>query len=159
MKSDVSARFLRSSLEELKRARQHLAFSHQRVLHLGQDPDHLTAEEMERVEAFTSRFARLVDLLTQKVLRALFDFELEPVETVLDRLNLAEKRGFVAHAEDLKRLKEQRNIIAHDYAGAQAGRIFAYCRDRWTELEAICDHVSAYAEGLLITKAPRHPED
>lgn len=111
------------------------------------------------MEAFTSRFVRLVDLLTQKVLRALFDYELEPVETVLDRLNLAEKRGFVAHAEDRERLKEQRNIIAHDYAGAKADRIFAFCRDHWAELEAICDHVGAYGEVLLTTKAPRRPED
>lgn len=107
------------------------------------------------MEAFTSRFVRLVDLLTQKVLRALFDYELEPVETVLDRLNLAEKRGFVAHAEDLERLKEQRNIIAHDYAGAKADRIFAFCRDHWAELEAICDHVGAYGEVLLTAKTPR----
>lgn len=96
MKQDISARFLRTSLDELSRARERLAFSYQRVLDLGADLSGFSPEELERVEAFTSRFARVVDLLTNKVLRALFAYELESVETVLDRLHLAEKRGFVA---------------------------------------------------------------
>jgi hypothetical protein len=149
MKQDTSARFLRMSLDELCRAREHFAFSYQRVLDLGTDLGVFTPEELERVEAFTSRFARVVDLLTNKVLRALFRYELEPVETVLDRLHLAEKRGFVARAEDLRVLKEQRNVIAHDYAGAETAGVFAFCREHWARLDAICDRVVIYAERVL----------
>jgi hypothetical protein len=84
-----------------------------------------------------------------QALRALFRYELEPVETVLDRLYLGEKRGFVAQAEDLKLLKEQCNVIAHDYAGAETAEVFVFCREHWAELEAICDRVVIYAERVL----------
>jgi uncharacterized protein YutE (UPF0331/DUF86 family) len=90
-----------------------------------------------------------VDLLTNKVLRALFAHELERVETMLDRLNLAEKRGFVASAGELRTLKEHRNRIAHDYAGAQMETIFAFCRTTQVQLDAICDRVDTYAHQIL----------
>ena len=94
------------------------------------------------MEAFTARVARVVDLLTNTVLRALFRYELEPEGSALDRVHLAEKRGFVDHAEDLRVLKEQRNVIAHDYAGTSLGHVFRYCLDHLTELDTICTRVT-----------------
>lgn len=55
--------------------------------------------------------------------------EIEPVGTALDRVNLAEKRGFVDRADRLKELKEQRNVIAHDYAGSELARVLAFGRE------------------------------
>lgn len=144
-----SSFLLRTSLRELEQACAHLAFSRDRVTGLGHDVREWTPEELERVEAFTSRFGRVVDLLTNKVLRALFLYELEPVGTALDRVNLAEKRGFVEKADLLKELKEQRNVIAHDYAGAELARILGFCRDHAEELDAICRRVLIYAEQRL----------
>lgn len=133
----------------MERACDHLSFSRDRVSGLGDDARGWTPEELERVEAFTSRFGRVVDLLTNKVLRALFLYELEPVGTVLDRLNLAEKRGFVSRADLLRELKEQRNAIAHDYAGSERGAVFTFAREHAEELDAICRRVLIYAEGRL----------
>ena len=90
-----------------------------------------------------------MDLLTNKVLRALFAHELEPAETVLDRFNLAEKRGFVTSAEELRILKEHRNSIAHDYAGTKMESIFAFCRDTQNQLDGICERVVAHARQIL----------
>ena len=50
---------------------------------------------------------------------------------------------------DLREMKDVRNIIAHDYAGAKAADIFAYCREQKPALEAICDRVAAYAGQVL----------
>ncbi len=92
-------------------------------------------------------------MLTNKALRALFRYELEPAETVLDRLNLAEKRGFVDRAEVLKTFKENRNVIAHDYAGAVVEEIFSFCRTEQAQLDSICDRITAYARKLLASSS------
>jgi uncharacterized protein with HEPN domain len=149
VKEEITARLLRASLDELRQARVHLAFSAQSVRRLGGEHSDRSEADLEKIEAYTGRFARVVDLLTNKVLRALFAHELERVETMLDRLNLAEKRGFVASAGELRTLKEHRNRIAHDYAGARMETIFAFCRTTQVQLDAICDRVDAYARQIL----------
>jgi hypothetical protein len=93
MNEKTTARLLRASLDELRQARAHLAFSAQRAGQLGGERRDWSEAGLETIEAYTGRFARVVDLLTNKVLRALFAHELERAETVLDRFNLAEKRG------------------------------------------------------------------
>ena len=149
MNEKITARLLRASLDELRQARVHLAFSAQSVRPLGGEHSDRSEADLEKIEAYTGRFARVVDLLTNKVLRALFAHELERAETMLDRLNLAEKRGFVSRAGELRTLKEHRNRIAHDYAGTQMETIFAFCRATQVQLDAICDRVVAYAGQIL----------
>jgi uncharacterized protein with HEPN domain len=46
-------------------------------------------------------------------------------------------------------MKDIRNIIAHDYAGARAEEILAYCREQKPVLDAICDAAMAYATEML----------
>ena len=104
-----------------------------------------TEEQLENTEAFTGRFARVVDLLVNKVLRSLDRVELKPEGTLLDVVNRAEKRGFVAEAGELREMKDVRNMIAHDYAGAKAAEIFVYCREQKPVLDAICDRAASYA--------------
>ena len=149
MNEITTARLLRASLDELRQARAHLSFSAQSVGQIGGAGSDRSEADLEKIEAYTGRFARVVDLLTNKVLRALFAHELERAETMLDRLNLAEKRGFVSRAGELRTLKEHRNRIAHDYAGTQMETIFAFCRDTQVQLDTICDRVNAHAERLL----------
>lgn len=64
-------RFLEQALNELALARRHLEHSYRRVVRVSADLEAVSADELESVEAFTSRFARTVDLLVNKVLRAL----------------------------------------------------------------------------------------
>ena len=127
---------------------------------------------MESAEAFTSRFARTVDLLVNKVLRGLDRVELKPTGTLLDVVNGAEQRGFVASAATLREMKMVRdevahdiyavatlalsslemkmvrNEVAHDYAGTRLPVVLAFCRERKPALDAICDRVCAYVRKL-----------
>jgi 2-oxo-4-hydroxy-4-carboxy--5-ureidoimidazoline (OHCU) decarboxylase len=73
----------------------------------------LSMEEMERLESLTSRFARLADLLIQRIFRLIDDIELTGASTVLDRIYRTEKRGFGA-ASDIIKICELRNIIAYE---------------------------------------------
>jgi len=108
-----------------------------------------TPNQLESVEAFSSRFARTVDLLINKVLRSLDRVELLSAGTLIDVVNRAEKRGLATQATDLREMKDVRNLIAHDYAGAKAAEIFAYCRQQKSTLDAICDRVEAHSQPLL----------
>jgi uncharacterized protein YutE (UPF0331/DUF86 family) len=45
-----------------------------------------------------------------------------------------------------------RNLIAHDYAGAQLAEVLRYCREHQPALDAICARVEAYARMLLASE-------
>ena len=95
----------------------------------------LTAADMDAFEALTSRYARVSDMLLQKLFRSLDAIELEDSGTLLDALNRAEKRGIIKSVNDFREIRELRNEIAHEYA-----------RDN---LRPLFDSVLKYAPALL----------
>jgi len=125
VKPDQGRALLRVALDELSRARVHLDYSARRVAGLPGDLEGMDAEQLESVEAYCCRFARTVDLLVNKVLRSLDRAELLMPGTLIDVVNRAEKRGLVERAETLREMKDLRNVIAHDYAGARLAEVFA----------------------------------
>lgn len=149
MNRGQARQLLEQALMELQLARGHLDYSFQQVASLPDNLSEATPGQLESVEAFSSRFARTVDLLVNKVLRSLDRVELKGEGTLLDVVNRAEKRGFVQRAEELREMKDVRNVIAHDYAGAKAAEIFAYCREQKPLLDAVCDRVATHARTLL----------
>jgi hypothetical protein len=145
----VALRFLEEGLADLANARAHLDYSFKQVAALPDPLPNPSEAQLESAEAFTSRFARCVDLLVNKVLRSLDRAELKPEGTLLDVVNRAEKRGFIARASDLREMKDLRNIIAHDYAGTKLPDIFAYCREQKPIFDQAADSAAAYAQQLF----------
>ncbi len=140
---------LLAELGDLKRMAAHLSQSLERCadIDLGACADNLSDE---RVEAFTSRFARTADLLVNKVLRTLDLHELDPPGSLLDVLQRAEKRGIIKSARELRLIKNLRNAIAHDYAGDNITETVTLCR-RWTPglllaIQALGDYVDRLSE-------------
>ena len=82
---------LQEGLAHLEQAASHLALSHDRTLAIIRQ-ENWTPEELERLESLSSRFARLSDLLTQKIMRLIDELELTPDGTLLDRIQRAETR-------------------------------------------------------------------
>lgn len=86
------------------------AFGLAQVTSLSGNPD-----LAERVDAFVARFSRLQDRLGDAVLPRLLEASLEPVGTVLDELNRAERLGGVRSASDWAELRLLRNRMVHEY--------------------------------------------
>ncbi|MBS1227035.1 MAG: hypothetical protein H6R17_312 [Proteobacteria bacterium] len=105
---------LQEELAGLQLAAGYLQYSMERCQDLiGQEG--LPPEQLERLESLTSRFARLADLLIQRIFRLVDEIELTGGGTILDRIYRAEKRGW-ANAAELIKIRELRNLIAHEYA-------------------------------------------
>ncbi len=138
---------LRNELNNLDKAAAYLATSIDRSSGLAGRSD-LGAEELERLESMASRFARLSDLLTQRVMRLMDDLELTPEGSMLDRIQRAEKRGWVQSAQDLVRIRELRNLVAHEYAADRMAELYTGISRLAPLLLAVVPKVRSYAEDL-----------
>ena len=149
MNPQTQAAYLAESLAELDRALSHLVYSANACADLPPDEPTPTEEALARIEAFTSRFARVVDLMSKRVLRAMDQFEMYEAGTLLDVANRAEKRGVIESVDWLRELKDTRNRISHDYAGDRLPEILAYCREELPSLLATCKRIKDYGDALL----------
>jgi uncharacterized protein YutE (UPF0331/DUF86 family) len=138
---------LQEELLGMENAATHLRFSINRTQGLFNQQD-WQPEELERLESLASRFARLSDLLMQRVMRLIDDLELTATGTLLDRIHRAEKRGWVDDAIKLVRIRELRNLIAHEYAADKMSEIYAAVAALAPELLAVVPKVTAYAHEL-----------
>lgn len=69
----------------------------------------------EQVDAFVVRFGRLQDTLADKLLPLLLDQSAEPLGTVIDNLQRAEKLGWVESVDDWMTARKLRNRMIHEY--------------------------------------------
>jgi len=77
--------------------------------------DDYSFEELDAFEALAARFARISDILTQKLLTLIFIIIKETPLTTIDKINLAEKYGIIKSADDFLAIRELRNEISHEY--------------------------------------------
>jgi hypothetical protein len=137
---------LQEDLMDLESAANHLGYSMDRCRNLIGKEDMLP-EELERLESLTSRFARLSDWLIQRIFRLIDEIELTGTGTLLDRIYRAEKRGW-AEAVELIKIRELRNLIAHEYASDKMSEIYSIVAAMSPALLAVVPRVIAYANDL-----------
>jgi len=105
-----------------------------------------TVSEKETLEALTSRFARLADILFQRVFRTLDQIELIDEGTNIDRLNRMEKRGLISSAECWRQIRQLRNSIAHEYLIEASDSVVVESIQQGKELLATTDRIIDYAK-------------
>jgi hypothetical protein len=84
----------------------------------------ISFETEESLDALSSKFSRVSDIFTQKVLKSLIFVLREDAPTFLDRMNLCEKLGIIPSAEELIAIRDLRNIIAHEYLSENLVEIY-----------------------------------
>lgn len=135
---------LHEEIAKLHAAGEHLAWSMQRCQTLIQHSP-WSAEDLERLESLASRFARFADLLTQRLMRLADDLELDAPGSLLDRIRRAEKRGWVNQDGRLVRIREIRNLIAHEYEDAELAELYRAILEATPDLLAVIPHVQSWA--------------
>lgn len=83
-----------------------------------------TPEELDAYETLTSRFARVSDLIIQKIFRSIDIVELEDGGSLIDAVNRAHKRGLIQSVDDIREIRDIRNHIAHEYADEEIYQTF-----------------------------------
>lgn len=115
---------LKSNLEKLHKVYPRLQYSMKAVKKIGIKSE-FSERELEAFESLSARFARAIDILTQKVLKTFFQIIQENFRTFLDISDLAEKFEIVEKAESLIVLRDLRNQIAHEYEEEELNNLFA----------------------------------
>jgi len=72
-------------------------------------------EEMESIDSLTSKFARISDIYSQKIIRGIWALLHEPYEPFIDLMNTAEKAEIIISSESMLQIRDLRNQIAHEY--------------------------------------------
>jgi len=75
----------------------------------------LSFEEQESFDSLTSKFARISDIYTQKILKSICIVYRENCTTFIDRCNFAEKIGIISDVQLLFDIRDLRNEISHEY--------------------------------------------
>jgi len=84
----------------------------------------ISFETEESLDALSSKFSRVSDIFTQKVLKTFIFVLREDAPIFLDRMNLCEKLGIIPSAEELIAIRDLRNIIAHEYLSENLVEIY-----------------------------------
>ena len=84
----------------------------------------ISFETEETLDSLSSKFSRVSDIYTQKVIKTLLFLLREDAPTFLDRMNLCEKLGIISSAEELIAIRDLRNIIAHEYLSENLVEIY-----------------------------------
>lgn len=103
-------------------------------------------DELDKFEALTSRFARISDIVLQKVFRLIDILELESDGTVIDRINRAEKREIIDSADIFKKIRSLRNDIAYKYVNEEIRKIFEKVLIYTPELLATIEKAKRYCK-------------
>lgn len=112
--TNIEHQLLQQNIESLQKAAAILKKSYE-ICKKIDIKNECTYEESTEFEAFAARFARLVDLLIQKVFRTIDIINLAPEGTIRDSINRAEKNQLIDHADLLIEMKRCRNQLVHEY--------------------------------------------
>ena len=106
--------FLLRQLGLSSKARGWLEHSLQQSRLLAESGNLNATADYDIVEALSSRYGRFVDILINKLFRALDQYELMEPGSLIDTINRAEKRHLLS-MQTGRELKELRNRIVHEY--------------------------------------------
>ncbi|MBI3294979.1 MAG: hypothetical protein HYZ71_09650 [Deltaproteobacteria bacterium] len=130
-----------SIVGDLSKARGHLEYSFNKAKQIQLVPE-LDESSLECLESFASRFSRFSEIAVSKYFRSLI-LQKDPGfrGSVIDLLNQAEKFAWIDSAASWRRIRELRNVAAHDYTSEDFLKLYK-------ELIALTPHLLALSLAL-----------
>lgn len=136
--------YLDHILKQTEEAANHLNVSFVRCEGFIDNEEYAEVQLIE-LEALTSRFARLSDLLIQKVFKTIDQLDANTPGTVRDRILHAERKGLIADAGTLMEIRNVRNTIAHEYESIDLREMFLFIFRHSPVLIEILDNSKKYS--------------
>jgi len=106
----------------------------------------LSEDEFDKLENLSSRFARTIDILINKMYRAIDRVEMVAQGTLIDTINNAEKRNLIDSVEQARTLKDIRNEIAHEYILEDLQPLFIEVLTQTKYLIELCNKALNYSQ-------------
>jgi hypothetical protein len=126
---DIQEQIDQTKIHVLK-AMKHLEYSLQKINSIPSDFSLEDEELLETFESFTSRFSRLSDIFSKKLLRSLILKDDPSFQGgFMDNLNQAEKLGFISDAKKWWVIRSLRNKEAHEYTDEDLRNYFHTIKD------------------------------
>lgn len=148
LKKTPSVELLKVALNQLEASISWLERSYTQCVSIG-IKEHYTPDEYDRFENLTSRYARVSDLIVNKVLRSIDAVELMEPGSNIDTANRAVARGLVDSVETLRGFKDLRNDIAHEYKTEDLAELFADVLEASRDLLILARTILNYGNSLL----------
>ena len=140
---------LKEEIELLEHAAHILRRSYEKCTAIGVKNTY-SDDELESIEALTSRFARTADILVQRMFRLIDELDLSPNGTIRDRINRAEKKDLISDAHEFVEIRKLRNAIAHEYKADAPEKTYADVLQKTVSLldsiGRVNRHVKKYGE-------------
>ena len=116
---------IHSTRAHIEKALAHLEYSLNKVTSIPDNFDIEDFELLETFESFTSRFARVSDMVAKKLVRSLV-LKDDPSFNggLMDFLNQGEKLGFISDANHWWVIRSLRNKEAHEYTESDLRKYF-----------------------------------
>lgn len=136
---------LDKELQILERAKLMLLHSYAACKSIEQKESY-SFSELDLFEALTSRFARLNDITIRKMFRLIDRLDAEPEGTTRDSILRAEKKGLIDDADQFGKIREIRNIIAHEYLLEDMSRLYHEVMTGIPILIEVIDRIKNYCQ-------------
>ena len=101
-------------------------------------------DELDKWEAYTARFSRISDIITQKIMNSIMILTEGYAGSLIDKANFAEQNGLVNKAADFTKLRLLRNYIAHEYTKQNSNEIFEKVMNNYSILKELFDKISQF---------------
>lgn len=112
--------------------------------------ENYSEDEFDIFETLTSRYARVTDVLIQKVFRSIDAVEFESGGTMIDLINRTHKRGLFESIDEIRKIKDLRNDIAHEYVLYDIKSVFSETFYFTPKLLDIVKNTKEYCKKYLI---------
>lgn len=121
--------------EQLKKAIAHLEYSYNKIVKLPTNPDVMDDEILETWESFCARFSRVADIFLVKFVKVFVKVD-DPgfSGTFRDFLNQAEKLDLIDDVRTWMKIRELRNVAAHEYSEQDLENFFLQVKEQAPKL-------------------------
>ncbi len=142
-------KYLEDSFTQAGEAANHLSISLERCRQFINNNE-FEEEQLIELEALTARFARMSDLLIQKIFKSIDKLDANAPGTVRDRIKQAEKSGIIQDADTLLEIRNVRNTIAHEYDSLDTREMFLFVYRHSSLLVEILKNAQKYSRKFYI---------